>query len=110
MTQEQIIEGNKLIAEFMGACNKQTAPCIIKAYVQDDEVWFHVEIEPTKEKRASYKLAELLYHSSWNWLMPVIGKISENCEEPEELDSLKYALLCDDINTAWSFVVDYLSN
>lgn len=25
------------------------------------------------------------YHSSWNWLMPVIGKISNQCEEPEEL-------------------------
>lgn len=110
MTQEQIIEGNRLIAEFMGACNKQTAPNIIKAYVKEDEVCFHAEIEPTKKRKSVYKLTKLKYHSSWNWLMPVIGKISENCEEPEELDSLKYALLCDDINTAWSFVVDYLSN
>jgi hypothetical protein len=40
--------------------------------------------------------------------MPVIGRISSNCEEPEKLDDLKYALLCDDIETAWKFVVDYL--
>ncbi len=49
------------------------------------------------------------YHKSWNQLMPVIGIISNECEEPEELDGLKYALLCDDINTAYKFVVDYLS-
>ena len=40
--------------------------------------------------------------------MPVVGKISSNCEEPEELDGLKYALLSDDIETAWEFIVDRL--
>ena len=50
------------------------------------------------------------YANSWERLMPVVGKISKECEEPEELDGLKYALLCDDINTAYEFVVDYIQS
>lgn len=96
MTQEQIIEGNKLIAEFMGACNKQTAPCIIKAYVQDDEVCFHAEIEPTKEKRSTYKLTELLYNSSWDWLMPVVDKIESVIFYPKDIPNF---------STSFSFII-----
>lgn len=41
--------------------------------------------------------------------MPCIGKISDVCEEPEELDGLKYALLTNNIEEAWKFVVNYLT-
>lgn len=34
--------------------------------------------------------------------------ISNVCEEPEELDGLKYALLTNNIEEAWKFVVNYL--
>ena len=109
MTQEQIVEGNKPIAEFMGFTH----------WIDSGEWIGYCKLDV--DKYSAYKdgmghrphaclFEDLRFHSSYDWLMPVIGKISENCEEPEELDSLKYALLCDDINTAWSFVVDYLSN
>ena len=62
----------------------------------------------TREFQNQLGLPERNYDNSWDMLMPVIGKISSNCEEPEKLDDLKYALLCDDIETAWKFVVDYL--
>ena len=45
-TQQEIIENNKLIAEFMG-WKERTDPT---------ERWF-------------------LYHTSWDWLMPVVEKI-----------------------------------
>lgn len=89
-------EGNKLIAEFMGL-----SYCVKHMYTG----WY-------KNHEHNHRICDydgLKYHSSWDWLMPAIGKISNQCEEPEELDGLKYALLCDDINTAWVFVVDYLS-
>ena len=85
-TDKEILEGNKLIAEFMTGQSK------------DSKVFFKLNCVDT----------ELKYHPSWDWLMPVIGKISTNCENPEELDNLKYALLCNDINTAYNFVIDYL--
>lgn len=101
-----VIEGNKLIALFMGATIEQDYSNI--ANVQDGlGFYFKKELAPDIDLR--YSSVGIKYHSSWDWLMPVIAKISNGCEEPEELDGLKYALLCDDIDTAWNFVVTYLS-
>ena len=61
MNTEKIIEGNKLIAEFMG----------IKTKVYSDRPTI------TRWKYGNSMLYEtdLKYHSSWDWLMPVIYKI-----------------------------------
>lgn len=110
MTQEEILEGNKLIAEFMGGIYSHYA-----------SAWgfgnARIEHEDLKVQGKVYKNAvwaerfetELKYHSSWDWLMPCIGKISNKCEEPEELDGLKYALLTNNIEESWKFVVSYLT-
>ena len=95
MTPQEIIKGNKLIAEFMGILyglklNSLDLPtseskCRIHRYDSIDDDTEGLHINHTK------------FHSSWDWLMPVIGKISSQCEEPEELDNLKYALLTNNI-------------
>jgi len=77
MTNEEILSGNKLIAEFMRYDR-------IDGYI-------------------------LLFHISWDWLMPVIAEITNQCEEPDELDGVKYALLTDNISEAYIFVVDYIN-
>ena len=63
MTQEEIIEGNKLIAEFMGW-------------------WFDIGdkrkyIRILDEKNFEYLKSEndLLFNSSWDWLMSAVEKI-----------------------------------
>lgn len=56
-----------------------------------------------------YSFEDLPFDSSWDWLMPIVGKISSLCEEPEELDTLKYALLSNDINAAWKECVNWIS-
>lgn len=100
MNNDKIIEGNKLIAKFMGG-HLSDHPELngIKVWHGYDLVEGRLNLPTT-----------LTFHSSWDWLMPCIGKISNECEEPEELDGLKYALLCNDIDTAWRFVVDYLTS
>lgn len=75
---ENTTEKNRLIAEFMG--------------------WKKVWDMPNIDKAQKY-------HESWDWLMPVVGVISSQCEEPEELDDLRMALLCADIDTAYSEVI-----
>ena len=73
MTQEQILEGNKLIAEFMGATVEQ---CYPKNKDQDGLMFFY-----NKESimppiiYTSCSSVSIAYHSSWDWLMPVLFKL-----------------------------------
>jgi len=77
--QHDITMNNVLIAEFMG-----------------------MELKPNECGRL------FRYHKSWDWLMPVIEKITELCEEPQELDELKHALLCVDIKSVYFIVVEFI--
>jgi len=63
MTTIEIIENNKLIAEFMGAIFKDN-----QAYIPNHAA-------------QCYEKDCLAYHSSWDWLMTVVEKIEEI--EPE---------------------------
>lgn len=52
-----IEEGNKLIAEFMGWI-----------YVDEYSHWYDPKWE---------RYTHLIYHTSWDWIVPVLQKISE---------------------------------
>ena len=72
MKTNEIIEDNKLIAEFMGA-----------TYItakQPNPYWENV---PDNGQYLDTK--RLKYHSSWDWLMPVVEKIQEVVGDNEEL-------------------------
>ena len=115
MTDKEILDGNKLIAEFMGYNTDELAE-------KDEEVRYfchnHLintsgipDWNTTDEDWTSYLYPdEMRFHSSWDWLIPVIGKITSECEEPEELGSLRLHLITNDILYAWKFVVNYLSD
>ena len=66
MSEQEIITENKLIAEFMGYDDVDCSNC---KYSRDCN-WFQCGL--TKEEKDEM----LKYHSSWDWLMPCIGKIS----------------------------------
>ncbi len=96
----ETIENNKLIAEFMGV-KTITIDELKSTLKQNRENGFiHTP--------QAHVVDDLKYHTEWNWLMPVIGKISDFCEEPQELDSLKYSLLSADIKTAYYQVVEFI--
>ena len=61
------IEKNKLIADFMGCKDKNTALQTIAERLKDDEIWlpFH-NVE---------SINNLKYHKDWNWLIEVIENI-----------------------------------
>lgn len=107
METNKILEGNKILAEFMGL--KPGYNSYTKKYNWGDGIFFMTNGDTIKEVMDAI-IGYAKYHSSWDWLMPVVGKITKQCEEPDELDGLKYALLCNDIAGAWQFVVDYLDN
>jgi hypothetical protein len=64
-----VYENNQIIAEFMGGKTKSTVLRTIGDRMTDDEHWlpFHGIV----------KFSHLKYHSSWDWLMPVVRKIVE---------------------------------
>lgn len=66
-TQQEIEEGNAIIAEAMGGK-------IIKYTVGDTEVYYDKFPDSSFNHQCSVKL--LRYHTSWDWLMPVVIHIS----------------------------------
>lgn len=56
MTQEEILEGNRLIAEFM------------RSDVVYDGITFSIALDPLYDNTK--------YHSSWDWLIPVLYKVA----------------------------------
>lgn len=70
MKKEEILEGNKLIAYFMGATNPKNHP--------GDYLWFAYGHQGQK----LWATDKLIFHESWDWLMPVVEKI-ESLEDGE---------------------------
>jgi hypothetical protein len=64
MKTEEIEEGNRLIAEFEG----------MKHVNDDPEVY--PEGYMYSENEGTWKVSDLQYHASWDWLMPVVEKIN----------------------------------
>lgn len=96
MTNEEIIEGNKLIAEFIGL------PTTKKS------------IEFSNNRKEIEIDIKFKYHESWNWLMPVLKKIDEfdpatcEVEPPNEVFRIYSLSIFADIETAYTDVVRFI--
>lgn len=67
MEETEILEGNKLIAEFIGPSEDwKTNKGSVRLYFKPGHNTPHCEAH------------ELKYHSDWNWLMLVVEKISKH--------------------------------
>lgn len=82
MENKEILEGNKLIAEFMGWQEPSLEYKIKWCGVKTEERLKKINEEYIpyliKEKNSEPLFKDSLrYHSSWDWLMPVVEKIAE---------------------------------
>jgi hypothetical protein len=91
MTTE-IIEGNKLIAEFMGER-------VIKEPYFDNKL-------PVISGEDGYKQTK--YHTSWDWLMPVIEKIKNSYYLYIQYEMVESELCKLEIKATWLAVVEFL--
>ena len=68
MTEEKILEGNRLIGLFLGMEHVNDAPLIYPGgyYVSED----------TNELDLPRFVEQWEFHTSWDWLMPVLKKIN----------------------------------
>ncbi len=78
MTKKEITEGNKLISEFIGRYGKgeNISEC-------EDDIVLSIKRDgfsgaEISRKTRKYTYADLQYHKSWSWIMPVLTKISED--------------------------------
>tara|TARA_R110000822_G_scaffold212912_6_gene348302 strand:- start:98 stop:379 length:282 start_codon:yes stop_codon:yes gene_type:complete len=90
------MEGNKLIAEFMGL-KEHEGSYYLPLYNSGDWV-------PD---------VELDYHTSWDWLMPVANEIIKSRDEQNadwDLTDLKYALQTTNIELVYKAVVEFITD
>ena len=93
--QHDIKIGNILIAEFMGVHE-----------IMHDE---YSEYDFADNTLDVVHEDALQYHSSWDWLMPVIQKCRQE-NRLEYFDRVYYALEECDINVAYKAVVEFIKN
>ena len=67
MTKKEILEGNKLIAFFMGFTDSDVNPIILSV----------PKGEELKYKAFRLNINKMNYNSSWDWLIPVLNKINK---------------------------------
>ena len=106
--EQEIIDGNTLICRYMG----------FKYQDNPEENYFDCFLHILLDGRY-YGITErkfLRFDTDWTWLMPCIGKISNQENQEITLNyallikNLMYALLTNNIKDAWKFVVDYITN
>lgn len=71
MTKEEIQEGNNLIALYMGAIYEEWED---EHCEEPSDKWYYYFLDDF----GGYEIDELQYHSSWDWIIPVVQKINEN--------------------------------
>jgi len=106
--KEDIIEGNKIIAEFDGFVYypEDTLNGIKGVLRKDDRASMHLDFDKPFHPK---------YHTSWNELMPVVQKIKkwsvpDNLWEDFTLyhAKIKTGLMNADINAVWLAVVEFI--
>tara|TARA_R110000772_G_scaffold199569_1_gene310168 strand:- start:408 stop:761 length:354 start_codon:yes stop_codon:yes gene_type:complete len=95
-------ENNKMIAEFMGLSH-----C--------SEGWITIPYHVREEVAEEEIVDELRYHTSWDWLMPVIQEcLIGEAEHSEDVSNLAikniYESICNqDISLAHKSVVEFIN-
>lgn len=94
METKEIIENNKLIAEFMEW----------KEYVNDRGILIYKKGEDLKS------ISQLNYSTSWDWLMPVVVKcFGVNVNNNDDFSfKLNDALLETNIKTLYNAVIEFI--
>ena len=76
LTDKEFTEGNQLIVEFM-ECKKvptNDGKYYIEPFYKERIV--ETAIGTWSQSDCEYNPKDMLYHSNWSWLMPVVEKIS----------------------------------
>ena len=105
-----IIENNKIIAEFMGL-SKTTMFYNLKTgnYVkkENDDCDIQVEIVYLKNKKP---ITNFYYHSDWNWLMEVVEKVLQVGDNTDQWDNVLNELQSVNIDNVYEAVIEFIKS
>tara|TARA_R100000734_G_C3271293_1_gene67177 strand:+ start:84 stop:398 length:315 start_codon:yes stop_codon:yes gene_type:complete len=100
------VKENKLIADFMGVQYKSDEDYFKElAEMREDGIFYE----------QGYMESQLNYHESWDWLMPVVGKITrdekywENEYREYLMDIIPYAIIEDVYDAVVGFIKNCVS-
>jgi hypothetical protein len=97
------MNNNKLIAEFMGVDTQITSIGDIHSWSDSP---FYYTTEDSKEKVMENIAEYSKYHTSWDWLMPVVHKIDEACGQRNALG----LYIGEDIDVVYDAVVEFIKD
>ena len=99
---------NKLIAEFMGLYDEISLDSIAgNIHSWSDAPFFYIT-EDSKEKVMEGITEYSKYHTSWDWLMPVIEEIDHL--QRERIQSIEDALSTRCIGDVYNAVVEFIKS
>lgn len=107
---ETIVEGNRLIAEFMGYtwCPENTLNGIVGVLTHPDKMSMHLNFD---------KPFHAKYHTSWDWLLPCVrkfndmvltGDIEHDMESSAIHDLMEHSILLINLTAAHNYFVQLL--
>jgi len=107
---KKIEENNKLIAEFMGIHE-----IMLDEYsnYEIDDIYQILGMKPHMYKNMVIHESDLQFHTSWDWLMPVVSKCYDNSEEADGKDTnvvgdISHHLLDVDMEQTYKAVVEFI--
>ena len=107
-TQNEILKGNKLIAEFMGVINESSNIYYMPEFGAYKNNYGQIEFEDC------FRPNELKYHNSWAWIMPVwekIVNIGDNIDSSIRkayFTPIKHSLYVCDISGLFNDVTEFI--
>ena len=98
MTKEKLLEGNKLIAEFMEGIFK-----IVDLDTKNSEecVFFNKGNDP-------FPFNSLAYHRDWNWLMEVVEKIDILSTKDSSKLKIEELSIFSEIYEVWIAAIEFI--
>ena len=95
------MNNNKLIAEFMG----------VKPLGGSTEYEMYGVldcIEDGVDEQHFFLEEQLLFHTSWDWLMPVVSKCFKTGDDTHQWDNIMDTIFTCDINIVYAQVVEFI--
>ena len=99
MTQEEILQYNKMCAEFIGGKQSKDTLPLIRERLRENDFWL--------PKFGIKRLVDMKFHSDWNWIHDVIEAIEKlkfNIIITRASITIETSVACKyDINTIYKF-------